>query len=150
MTGTFTGSVDFGGGMLVNVAGGSDIFVVRYSANGSHIWSESFGGNGQVGDVPYAIAVDSNANVLLTGEVSDGITFGGVYLSGSGRDTFVAKLASNGTPVWSKRFASSEGYAVTQSNGNVIVAGHFEGPTDFGGGALTSSSERAFLLELRP
>ena len=64
LTGGFTGGVDFGGGVL-NSAGYYDIFVAKYDADGSHLWSKRFGGPSL--DDGYALAVDATGNVLLTG-----------------------------------------------------------------------------------
>ncbi|HLN81480.1 MAG TPA: hypothetical protein VK392_09850, partial [Thermoanaerobaculia bacterium] len=43
VVGAFQNSVDFGGGSLTS-AGGTDMFVAKYSASGAHLWSRRFGG----------------------------------------------------------------------------------------------------------
>ncbi|MDH4038011.1 MAG: SBBP repeat-containing protein, partial [Candidatus Krumholzibacteria bacterium] len=42
VTGSFSGTANFGGADLVSV-GGNDIFLARYDANGQHLWSKGFG-----------------------------------------------------------------------------------------------------------
>ena len=64
VTGTFEGTVDFGGGPLTST-GVSDIFLAKYDPNGNHIWSQRFGGTSS--ESVRAIAVDGSGNVLVTG-----------------------------------------------------------------------------------
>jgi hypothetical protein len=74
------------------------------------------------------------------------VNFGGGNLTSAGNDDiFVAKLNPDGNWVWSKSFgdgsyqeATSVAIDVTETPGNVIVAGGFQGSVNFGGGALTS------------
>jgi hypothetical protein len=40
VTGYFQGTVNFGGGSLTS-AGGTDIFLFKYSAAGAHVWSSA-------------------------------------------------------------------------------------------------------------
>ena len=51
--GDFEGVVDFGGGALSNAGttGSSDMFVARFSADGSHVWSVRFGDTASTGEV---------------------------------------------------------------------------------------------------
>jgi fibronectin type III domain protein/beta-propeller repeat-containing protein len=141
VTGSFYGTVDFGGGALRS-AGDPDIFLVKLSAAGTHLWSKRFGavGNNEAGN---AVAVDGGGNVVLTGRFNGAVDFGGGALAGSGVDIFVAKFSSAGTHLWSERFGgtgstdSGNGVAVDGS-GNVVLTGNFGGTTDFGSGALTS------------
>ncbi|MDH5627640.1 MAG: hypothetical protein OEY69_05035, partial [Candidatus Krumholzibacteria bacterium] len=66
VTGYFEDIVEFGGGALVS-NGGRDIFVVKFSFDGTHMWSRSYGssfGN----DEGHGIAVDGAGNVIVGGE----------------------------------------------------------------------------------
>jgi hypothetical protein len=69
---------------------------------------------------------------------------GGVLTSAGSEDIFLAKFASGGSHQWSKRFGDVStdqqawGVAIDGS-GNAIVAGHFTGSVDFGGGALPNA-----------
>jgi hypothetical protein len=51
VTGCFSSTVDFGGTLLTS-SGNLNIFVAKYSASGSHVWSKRFGGQGS--DVGFA------------------------------------------------------------------------------------------------
>ena len=90
MTGTFKGTVDFGGGPLAS-AGLFDIFVAKFSTNGDHIWSQSFGDSGFQSGI--SITTDPSGNVLVTGRYTGTVDFGGGPLtSGENRDIFVVKF----------------------------------------------------------
>jgi hypothetical protein len=139
--GTFEGSVDFGGGSLTS-AGLRDIFLVKYSAAGQHLWSKRFGSSGD--DVVNSLAVDGAGDVALSGKFQGSVSFGGTTLtSAGGDDAFLAKLlGASGGHSWSKRFGSTSqdiatGVAVDGVR-NVVVSGYFAGSVDFGGGALTA------------
>ncbi|HEX9148549.1 MAG TPA: hypothetical protein VF958_05230, partial [Thermoanaerobaculia bacterium] len=129
VTGSFTGDVDFGGGRILN-SGGSDIFLVKYSSNGMHQWSRSYGTTAAVGDIANAVAVDGANNVLLTGSIVGAVDFGGGALAGNGSyDVFVAKFRSDATHVWSKRGGAlydDHGWGIAaDSTGNVFSTGDF-------------------------
>ncbi|MCH7549389.1 MAG: nucleotide-binding protein, partial [Candidatus Krumholzibacteriota bacterium] len=137
VAGNLAGTADFGGGTLT-----PDIFVAKFDANGTHIWSKSFPGGGRLGDV---IATDDFGNVVLAGAVTYEIDFGGGLLTGTGNwDVFVAKFAADGSHLWSHRFhtdfhSGSCWSAATDTDGNIVLTGMFDDTIDFGGGILTSS-----------
>jgi hypothetical protein len=160
VTGYFTGTADFGGGPLTS-AGGTDIFLAKYSAAGTHLWSQRFGSSSTYGDVDNGLAVDSTGNVVLTGAILGSVTFGGPTLVMTNNyDIFVAKFSGDGTHLWSKRPAGSStggpghdhGIAVTTDvNDNVVVTGDFVQAVDFGGGTLTSTGGAdGFLVKFEP
>ena len=107
-----------------------------------HLWSERFGDAS--GQYAQGVAADASGNMIVTGIFNGAVDFGGGPLTSAGSDDiFVAKFGSNGAHVWSKRFGDSDpqnAYDVAVDvSGNVIVAGFFLGPVDFGGGPLTSA-----------
>jgi hypothetical protein len=143
--------VNFGGGALYS-AGGYDVFLVKYSATGQHVWSKRFGSTGT--DVGMAVAADGSGNVIVAGTFEGSVDFGGGALTSAGmRDIFVAKYSGTGQYLWSKRFGSSgddvvNGVAV-DSLGDVALSGKFQGSVGFGGTALTSAGgDDAFLVKL--
>jgi hypothetical protein len=155
VTGVFTGSVDFGGGVLSSAAL-KDVFVAKYAGtDGSHRWSKRFGGSSD--DVVNRIAVDGNGDVIMTGSFQYTVDFGGGPLTSAGlTDIFVVKYAgTDGTHRWSKRFGSTgndAGYGITADGmGNVVTTGSFMGSVDFGDGLLTSAGTfDIFLVKLMP
>ncbi|HEX5134418.1 MAG TPA: hypothetical protein VFW81_03410 [Thermoanaerobaculia bacterium] len=155
VTGSFTGDVDFGGGRLPN-SGGSDIFLVKYSSNGMHQWSRSYGTTAAVGDIANAVAVDGANNVLLTGSIVGAVDFGGGALAGNGSyDVFIAKFRSDASHVWSKRAGAlydDHGWGIAaDSTGNVFSTGDFYLSVDFGGGALVNEAGTdSYIVKLSP
>jgi uncharacterized protein (AIM24 family) len=107
ITGYFYGTVDFGGDTLTS-AGGSDIFLAKFDANGTHLWSQRFGDTNSFQE-GYSIAFDSSGNVVLTGTFRGTVDFGGGLLTSAGSDDiFLAKFDGNGTHLWIGRASCRE------------------------------------------
>ena len=154
LTGTFNGTVDFGGGNLTSV-GTDDIFLAKYNSRGVHQWSKRYGSTNSFADHG-AIAVDGSGNVLLAGFFQGTANFGGFSLVSAGlEDIYVAKFSTNGVHQWSMRFGSTGsdkayGIAVDGSD-NVIVIGSFRNTVSFGGANLASAGlEDIFLAKYAP
>jgi len=104
----------------------------------SHLWSKRFGST--IDDYGYAVAVDGNGDVLLTGAFLLTVNFGGGNLSSAGNfDIVVAKFSgTDGTHLWSRRFGGTggdEGLGVAvDGSGNPSVTGTLRGAADLGGG----------------
>jgi len=146
VTGTLTGSADFGGGVLTS-AGGGDVYVAKFTKDGLHLWSKRFGdASGQGAN---NLAVDGSGNVFIGGNLNGTIDFGGGGLTSLGAsDLWVAKFDANGNHVWSKSFGDATfqnlgGLAVLGSD--VVLIGANAGSIDFGGGALTGRNYLARL-----
>jgi hypothetical protein len=145
VTGSMSGTVDFGGGPLVTV-GGTDAFLVKLSPTGQHLWSKRYGDAApQIGT---AVATTVAGDVVLLGEFSGVLDLGGGPLTAMGvspnSDVFVAKLSgADGAEVWAKRFGdgqSQQGTALAvDPQGAVAIAGQIRGSIDFGGGPLTNA-----------
>jgi hypothetical protein len=148
VTGSFVGTVDFGGGPLAS-AGSEDIFVAKFDAGGNHVWSQRFGdASSQRGQ---CVAVDGLRNVILTGGFQGTVDFGGGPLTSAGEnDIFVAKFDAGGNHVWSQRFgdaSSQTGRSVAvDGSRNVIIKGYFWGTVEFGGGPLTSAGSHDIFV----
>jgi PKD repeat protein len=148
LTGAFYGAVDFGGGLLAGA--GYDVVLAKYSAAGTHLWSERFGG--ALSDEGRGVAVDGAGNVLVTGAFQGAVDFGGGPLvSAGGSDGFVAKYSAAGTPLWSRRFGGTTNFdagtaIAVDAGGNAVATGFFAGTADFGAGPLASTgSKDAFV-----
>ncbi len=143
VTGSFQGTVDFGGGNLVS-AGNDDIFLAKYDAGGSLVWAKRFGSTGF--DQGHAVGVDCAGNVYLLGSFQGSVYFENVnpLVSAGSYDIVLAKYRAGGGHLWSKRFG---GTAVDQGAsmdvtcaGNIVITGSFQNTIDFGGGALSSAA----------
>jgi hypothetical protein len=143
LAGGFLGGVDFGGG-VVTPAGGRDAFVARYDAAGAFVAVDRYGnaGSERIND----LAIDASGSLLLTGLFDGQIDFGNNLLQASGMDDmFVAKLAADGTHLWSYKYGvggiergRTIGTDPDPLSGVVYVGGRYSGTPDFGSGPLLS------------
>ena len=102
LTGSFVSdSISFGTTTLTKSSGlGSDIFIVKYSPDGTVVWANSAGGN--YVDHCYGLCTDSNGNAYVTGAFySPSITLGTITLNNSfntgNSDFFIAKYSGVST-----------------------------------------------------
>jgi hypothetical protein len=155
ITGSFTGSVDFGGGALV-ATGGSSFFVAKLDMSGQHVWSASFGEPGST--TTASIALDATGNAIVAGGFLGTVDFGGGQLVNAGEgssDAFVAKFGSHGAHKWSKRFGDAlaqDANSVTLTpQGRIAVVGSMAGTINFGGGPLMSAGQSdVFVAAFEP
>jgi hypothetical protein len=148
LTGSFGGTVDFGGGPLTS-AGGADIFQAKFDPSGDHIWSQRFGDSHSEGST--CIAVDGAANVLLTGYFRGTVDFGGGPLENAGgEEIFLAKFDPSGDHIWSQRFGdwtNQRGMSVAVDyTGSATLTGYFYRTVDLGGGPLRSAGDDDIFL----
>jgi len=155
LVGSFSKSIDFGSDKLYSKQ--TDMFVAKLSTTGAHQWSADYGEDDN--QVAEAVALDSSANLLLTGDFEKTLAFGTHELESEGDlDVFVAKLDPSGEVLWGLAFGDVErqlGWAIgADASDNVFVGGSMQGTVDFGGGPLpppsgaTAESYDAFLLKL--
>ncbi len=152
LTGYFSNTATFGT-LTLTSSGGSDIFAAKLDSNGNYLWAVRAGGTWD--DLSRSIAVDSTANVYLTGYFSNSATFGTLTLTSidASDDVFTAKLDNNGSFIWAVRAGGEwgdTGYGIAvDSAGNVCLAGDFQMLADFGATTLTSDGDNEiFVAEL--
>ena len=129
-----------GTGATLTNAGGSDVFLAKYSSAGSVLWATRIAGS--TGDSGQGVATDSSGNVFVTGYYTAALrlynTGGGTYATlafGTGSvDVFLAKYSSAGSVVWATRIAGSTGTSsdygtalATDLSDNVFVTGYYSG-----------------------
>lgn len=150
LVGDFEGTLDFGMGPLVS-AGGTDIFVAKFDANGEVLWGKRFGDG--AAQSPEGVAVGPEGGVLVTGSFEGTLDFGGSPFTSAGdKDAFVASLDASGDHIWSKRFGDGNFDQVatglaTDSSGAVFVTGGFSGTIDLAVDLMASSPNDAFLIK---
>ncbi len=162
LTGHLEGTVYFippWGGM---VQGGSDdsAFVAKLGADGGLLWVKDFveGAGRQVG---MSVAVDARDNIALTGRFQSTLELGdGCALldAGSTFSIFHAKLAADGTCLWSRQFGSystetwlESRAAVGPNRDDIWLAGWFAGSANFGDGPVSSTGGLdIFLVKYGP
>jgi hypothetical protein len=145
VTGAFMGAVDFGDGPHTSTDD-FDAFVLKLDPAGNLLWSKTFGGVGSAGGA--GIGVDADDDILLTGYLTGkDLDFGGGPLElRGGSDVFAVKLDPAGHHVWSKRVGGAHtdmavGLAIDDSGGMAILGEYADGPTDLGGGTISSGGD---------
>jgi hypothetical protein len=95
ITGSFTGTVDFGGGPIAS-NGGADAFIVKLDEDGDFGWARSFGG--LLDDQANGIAVDPANGVVVAGAYQSAtIDFpGDTLVNGGLSDLFLAEYTAAG------------------------------------------------------
>ena len=161
--GSFSGTVNFGGGHIETATDFGDNFLAKFDPAGNFLWVNHYG------EAPSAcctafgsVVADASGNVYLLGEP------GGNTLSfGAGCDSmpatsseFVAKFDSTGTCVWGHSYGARDASDFTlgerltvDSTGDVLVAGGFYGTIDFGSGSpktAPGTGMDAFVQKLSP
>lgn len=102
-------------------------------------------------DMVRQIAVDKSGNVFVACMFSGPTDFGdGPRNSQGNHDVALVKLTAAGDLVWVRQFGTSqEEWAlrlVTDTSGNVIIAGSFSEPLNFGAGPVTSHGRDDYFL----
>lgn len=140
VAGSFSGTAMLGATTLTS-GGGDDVFVAKFSANGTALWAKRFGG--ATADRATGVALDAAANIFVTGSFQGTASFGAVNLSaGGGTQTFVAKCDRAGEVQWVKRISGIDTAAGTtvlaEDDGTCDVTGTFSAPAMFGGIILSN------------
>jgi hypothetical protein len=137
-------SIAFGDVTLTN-AGGSDIFVAKYSSTGNFLWARNSGGASD--EQSLGMYVDEAGNAYVTGRFkSPSIAFGATTLTNvGGEDIFITKYDASGNVVWAKGVGGTSddnGNSISVDlQGNSYVTGNFTSPTlTFGSTTLTNAS----------
>jgi hypothetical protein len=114
-------------------AGGTDVFIAKYTSDGVVQWVARVASTGA--DIGYAVNTDSSGNLYVGGQAgaamtaynSDGSTFSPAITNAGNTDAFVAKYNSSGVVQWVARVASTGADRVfaiaTDASGNVYVTG---------------------------
>ncbi len=151
IVGAFTGAFDDGTGEVPS-AGVYDAFVLKLDPKGNLLWSRHFGGQGA--DLARAVAIDAAGNIVVGGNFTGSVDFGGGPLvAPSGHPgAFLIELDPDGNHLNSQSFGSDyaavRGVAVG-ADGRIAATGSFSGTIDVGQGPISSAGdEDIFVVEL--
>lgn len=146
VAGQFRGQINLGDGILRTSAGGGallDAFVVKWGAGGAFQWAKQLGSTND--DAALAVTIDSADNIIIAGEYSGTVDFGGGGVAATGvQDMFFAKYSSSGVYVTMRHFGALSGGSTSTAiavdlSDNIILGGWTgTGSIDFGGGGLPS------------
>ncbi|MGC9362090.1 MAG: SBBP repeat-containing protein, partial [Candidatus Syntrophosphaera sp.] len=152
VAGNFTGSVCFGYTTLECV-GQQDVFIAKLDPQGNWLWAARAGGAYAVASGLH-IQADSAGNAFISGSFAGNISFGEDHMSSTGgTDIFTARIDPEGNWLWAKQ-AGGSGADVCHAveldpDGNILLAGRFEGNASFGPLSLTSNGfEDIFAAKL--
>jgi hypothetical protein len=154
MVGTFTGTVDFDPGIATQLAtsvGQQDMFLVKYSADGTFQWVRTIGSSQN--DAAAAVVVATTGNVYLIGTFNGTVFLSNpgqtapTHTSNGGADVLVAKYNPQGGYMWSRQIGGpgdDYGNAIALSpDGNVVLGGKFTQSVDFNPTEATESFSSA-------
>jgi len=113
----------------LNTIGQDDIFLAKINHQGEVVWAVSAGSTAR--DEVFAIALDSDGNVYITGEYRNTIEFtiDDDLESTGGTDIFIAKYDNDGEFLWAQSaggFGNDKGVSLAiDGDDNVYVGGDF-------------------------
>lgn len=131
------------------LAGATDLYLAKYSANGSRAWIRQFGTSGQ--DYAYGIATDSGGNSYVVGTTDSDLDGAGSQVFGGGSDAFLVKYDAAGALVWIRQlgnvdYEEARGVAVDGSD-NVYITGSTSGDIDNVGSPVSAGAANVFLAK---
>jgi hypothetical protein len=143
IAGSFAGVLDLGGSPMAS-AGGHDLFLARFDADGRHLWSRSLGGE-EDRQSSLALARAPDGGVVIGGEMDGTIDFGHGPVTAAGSDEgFVARYAADGEHLWTRIFGGPgrqevQGVGVDPRDGTVYATGPFYGTMEVDGHFFTAT-----------
>jgi hypothetical protein len=117
--------------------GNADIFVTKFQADGTKVWTKTLGSAEE--DVAYSLTTDLNSAIYVTGYTKGSLNENAI---GGIQDGFIAKILSNGDVSWVKTIATAGADVLSSAevaaDGSVYAVGGVGGPINnqpFLGGA---------------
>jgi hypothetical protein len=157
VTGSFSGTQDFGGGTPLITTNGRSLFLLKLDTAGNFILNKKFGDGSGASDLPRGAVVGNSGRISFTGQFKSNPSDWGSYGTTAGNglfDTTFATTDDSGTVLWAKQVqapTAGTGYAVAlTANEDLIVCG-FTGAGDFGNGtvAVGTAGHEMFVARYR-
>lgn len=145
----YTIDVDPGPAVLsLTATGAQNTFVLKLDIDGLLVWVKNLGMNFTYGQITSSdVTIDNDNNILIAGQFignADMDPGPAVFqYQGSGPDSYILKLNSEGDFVWVRSVTGADTDAAyslaTSANGDCYITGVFEGDADFDSGPNTTS-----------
>lgn len=137
--------------VLLLVGLGSPLVSAAQTTPSSWAWARGLHGPGD--DAFTAVTNDAAGNTYAVGYFEQIATVGGLSLTSRGEaDAVVVKYDPTGVPVWVRHFGGTQfdraDQVAVDAQGNVYVAGLFEGTATFGGVTLTTYGTGFYVVKL--
>ncbi|MEP7122994.1 MAG: hypothetical protein ABJE95_18850 [Byssovorax sp.] len=149
LTGSFYGDMALDGCPTLSTAGVLDFFVAKLDPSGVCLWSKGAGDAMiQSGE---GVAIDSEENIVVTGNFNGAMDLGGCKLLNTGTtEMFVAKLNASGTCLWSEAGLDASGSigrgVAIDGARNVLLTGDFIETMNVGKCTLARSGSAGFFV----
>jgi len=149
VTGKYDSTCYFGNHSVPFSASGN-MFLAKYNPSSGFLWAvaplSSHGAQGE------ALAFDDQGSVYVTGYFSGIVNFGnGFIFAAPYVNTFIAKYSSSGNLIWAKQVAGDNNNPrgiAGDHEGNLYVAGQFDGALDYDTIHVSSFNTSCFLLKI--
>jgi hypothetical protein len=121
-----------------------DVFLSKWSADGTRDWTQQWGTSEE--DYGISVAIDSSGNIFVTG-----CTLGSLNgETGAGlEDVFLTKWNADGTEAWTRQWGTSDdecGMSVAlDSSGSIFITGYTLGSPD---GNINAGMDDIFLIKV--
>ncbi|HSL88892.1 MAG TPA: choice-of-anchor D domain-containing protein [Ignavibacteriaceae bacterium] len=144
VAGSFQSYIEFGN---LNFEGGiyTNIYLVKFNANGIPIWLRAGTGNDFYNEVQ-GLATNNANDVFITGSFGTEADFSGTILTSiAGPDIFLARYDTNGNLIWIKQAGGTAfneiGFDIAiDSNNDIFITGRFSETVNFDNIVLTSEA----------
>lgn len=140
--GFFRENIQIGGWSALSGSAFKSIFILKISPAGDIIWAKTLTGIGSKG--VGKMALDASENLLITGFFTDSLQLDDRHFSATAGDFFLLKMNKDGDLDWfyqSGLEGTIEGKsAAVLSDGNIAVAGTFQGKIKFDSDTLMTNT----------
>lgn len=146
-------TINVGGGPLTS-AGYMDILLAKFDPNGGHLFSKRLGGGNF--DYLMSLALDSNGDILIGGQLGGAVDLGGGPMNPGAATTdwgYVARYSSSGSFVWAQGYYTGGprvSNLVVDGSGNTYAVGPYFDLMQTKTASLTNPGKtyRGFLLSI--
>ncbi len=147
ITGIFRSTSYFNNVAYVS-AGEDDIFISKYDSSGNLLWVNVAGDTEN--DHGLGVCADKNGNCYVSGNFNGTVSFGGITLTSTDKDLFVASYSPSGNNRWAHQavaWGGDRGADIQMDeNGRILLGGSFTDGATFDGLYINSAGEHDIFV----